>query len=65
MLEKARAAALKMMKEAGFEVADTIQVLVDRKLPFMGYSTRRDGKDTIVVAGRALKSGMIEGASCA
>lgn len=61
MLEKARAAALKMMKEAGFEVADTIQVLVDRKLPFMGYSTRRDGKDTIVVAGRALKSGMIEG----
>jgi hypothetical protein len=61
MLEKARAAALKKMKEAGFEVADTIQVLVDRKLPFMGYSTRRDGKDTIVVAGRALNSGMIEG----
>jgi hypothetical protein len=27
----------------------------------MGYSTRRDGKDTIVVAGRALNSGMIEG----
>ena len=61
MVEKARTAALKMMKDASFEVTDTLQVLVDRKLSFMGYSTRRDGKDTIVVAGRALKSGMIQG----
>jgi hypothetical protein len=61
MVEKARTAALKMMKDAGFEVSDTLQVLVDPKLSFMGYSTRRDGKDTVVVAGRALQSGMIEG----
>jgi hypothetical protein len=61
MVEKAGTAALKMMKDAGFEISDTLQVLVDPKLSFMGYSTKRDGKDTIVVAGRALKSGMIEG----
>jgi hypothetical protein len=61
MVERAKNAALKMMKDAGFEVSDLLQVLVDRKLSFMGYSTRRDGKDTVVVAGRALKSGMIEG----
>jgi len=61
MVERAKNAALRMMKDAGFEVSDTLQVLVDPKLSFMGYSTRRDGKDTIVVAGRALKSGMIEG----
>jgi hypothetical protein len=50
-----------MMKDAGFEVAKELQVMVDPKLPFMGYSTRKDGKDTIVVAGKALKPGMIEG----
>lgn len=61
MVEKAKNAALKMMKDAGFAISDTLQVLVDRELSFMGYSTRRDGKDTIVVAGRALNSGMIEG----
>jgi hypothetical protein len=61
MVERAKNAALKMMKDAGFEISDKLQVLVDRKLSFMGYSTRIDGKDTVVVAGRALKSGMIEG----
>jgi hypothetical protein len=61
MVETAKNAALKMMKDAGFEISDTLQVLVDRKLSFMGYSTTRYGKDTVVVAGRALKSGMIEG----
>jgi predicted Mrr-cat superfamily restriction endonuclease len=64
MVEKARTSALKMMKDAGFEISDTLQVLVDPKLSFMGYSTKRDGKDTIVVAGRALKFGMIEVCSC-
>ncbi len=61
MVEKAKNAALKMMKDVGFEISDPLQVLVDRELPFMGYSTKRDGKDTIVIASRALNSGMIEG----
>jgi hypothetical protein len=53
--------ALRMMKDAGFEIPDKLDVLVDPKLPFMGYSTKRGGSDIIVVAGEALKSGMIEG----
>ena len=61
IVEKAKNAALKMMKDAGFEISDPLQVLVDRKLSFMGYSTRRDGKATVVVASRALNSEMIEG----
>lgn len=61
VVRKAKNEALKMMKNAGFEIMQEIQVLVDPRLPFMGYSTRKDGKDTIVVAGQALQSGMIEG----
>lgn len=61
MVQKAKNEALRMMKDAGFEIVKEVQVLVDPKLPFMGYSTRKEGKDTIVVAGQALQSGMIEG----
>ncbi len=61
LVRKAKNEALRMMKDAGFEIVKEIQVLVDPRLPFMGYSTRKDGKDTIVVAGQALQSGMIEG----
>jgi len=53
--------ALKIMKDAGFEISDKLTVSVDPKLPFMGYSTKKDGKDVIVISGEALKSGMIEG----
>ncbi len=53
--------ALRMMKDAGFEIPDKLDVLVDPKLPFMGYSTKRGGSNIIVVAGEALRSGMIEG----
>ena len=52
--------ALKIMKDAGFEISDKLTVSVDPKLPFMGYSTKKDGKDVIVISGEALKSGMIE-----
>ena len=53
--------ALRMMKDAGFEIPDKLDVLVDPKLPFMGYSTKRGGSNIIVVAGEVLRSGMIEG----
>jgi len=54
--------ALKMMKDSGFEIPDKIEVVVDPKLPFMGYSTkRRSGGSVIVVSGMALKSGLVEG----
>lgn len=49
------------MKAAGFEVSDSTQVVVDPKLPFMRYSTKRGGSDVIVISGRALASNMFEG----
>lgn len=61
LVKKAANEALKMMKNAGFEILGKLDVLVDPKLPFMGYSTKRGGSNIIVVAGEALKSGMIEG----
>jgi hypothetical protein len=61
MVRKAKNEALRMMKDAGFEIVREVHVQVDPKLPFMGYSTRVEGKDTVVVAGQALRSGMIEG----
>jgi hypothetical protein len=42
-VEKAQKAAMEMMKKAGFEVGNGIQVTVDQKLPFMGYS-RPEGR---------------------
>ena len=60
-MEKATRNALKLMNDAGFGISDGLRVVVDPKLSFMGYSTRSDGGDVIVVSGMALKSGMIEG----
>jgi hypothetical protein len=60
-IEKATYSALKMMKDAGFKVSNKLKVVVDPKLPFMGYSTKRNGGGVIVISGMALKSGMIEG----
>jgi hypothetical protein len=52
---------LRMMRDSGFEISGNVDVVVDPKLPFMGYSMQRGGGNVVVVAGRALKSGMIEG----
>ena len=60
-VEKATHNALKMMKDAGFEISNRLKVVVDPKLPFMGYSTKRNGGGVIVISGMALKSGMVEG----
>lgn len=49
------------MKDAGFEISDSLKVFVDPKLSFMGYSTKRDGGDVIVISGRALASSVVEG----
>jgi hypothetical protein len=60
-IEKATHSALEMMKDAGFEISNRLKVVVDPQLPFMGYSTKRNGNNLIVISGMALKSGMIEG----
>jgi hypothetical protein len=53
--------ALRMMRDAGFQITDKITVQVDPDLPFMGYSTQRASGHVIVVAGRAVESGPLEG----
>lgn len=61
ILSDATANALRLMRDSGFEISGKVEVTVDPDLPFMGYSTRRKGGNVIVVAGRAVESGMIEG----
>jgi len=61
IVEKATRDALEIMEHAGFEVPDKVKVEVDPKLQFMGYSTKKGGANIIVVARRALGSGMVEG----
>lgn len=53
--------ALSMMHDAGFNIERPVRFAVDEHLPFMGYTTFRRQGHLIVVAGRALDSGMIEG----
>jgi len=50
--------ALDLMADAGFALTSTIDVALDPKLPYMGYTTEQDGKPLIVVSGDALKSNM-------
>jgi hypothetical protein len=49
------------MARAGFAIDDEIAIAIDRKLPFMGYTTRQSQKHVIVVSGFAAESSMLEG----
>lgn len=60
-LQDTAISALKLMRDSGFEISGKVEVVVDPVLPFMGYSTQRKGSNVIVVAGRAVEAGMIEG----
>src|SRR6266516_4683837 len=53
--------AVKMMTSAGFKVGNNVKVTVDPELPFMGYTMPQGRGFTIVVAGGAIGSGMLEG----
>ncbi len=50
-----------MMEKAGYPIKAKIGVVVDPKLPFMGYTVPRGDGFTIVVSGAAVESGMVEG----
>jgi hypothetical protein len=50
--------ALALMEQSGFAITKDVDVQLDEKLPFMGYTTERDGKTIVVVAGRAMEGGM-------
>lgn len=58
---EARKNALERMKNAGYSIGDSIEVVVDPKLPFMGYTVPINGHYRTVVAGGALQTGMVEG----
>ena len=50
------------MREAGFDVGDGVEVVVDPRLPIMGYTVPGEGgRFRIVVSGGAVESGMLEG----
>lgn len=52
---------MEMMKKAGYDIGTKVKVVVDPKLPFMGYTMPQGGNFTIVVSGGALGSGLLEG----
>jgi hypothetical protein len=52
---------LREMREAGFPIEGQIKIVIDEKLPFMGYTTYRSSEHLVVVSGMAVKSGLIEG----
>ncbi len=61
IVAEARKNALEMMSNAGFRLHDGVQVAVDPKLPFMGYSHPLGKNYQIVVSGGAIGTGMLEG----
>ncbi len=61
MIGRARQNALDMMRKAGYDIGNKVKVVVDPKLPFMGYTMPQGGNFTIVVSGGALGSGLLEG----
>lgn len=61
LVSKARARALGMMRDAGFDIGKGVDVAIDPKLPFMGYTVPESGRFKIVVSGAALESGLLVG----
>jgi hypothetical protein len=60
-IEEALRNVLDRMERAGFRIDQDVKVIVDRDLPFMGYTSRRWQSHLIVVSGFALDSPMLEG----
>src|SRR5213080_5374378 len=60
-VRKARQTAIEMMRKAGYDIGNKVKVVVDPKLPFMGYTMPQGGDFTIVVSGGAVGSGLLEG----
>jgi hypothetical protein len=60
-LEELKNRALLLMQSAGFPISEKISVAIDEKLPFMGYTTEKNGKPLIIVSGWAVSSEMLIG----
>ena len=57
-LEALKVHALHLMEENGFAITKDVDVILDEKLPFMGYTTEREGRTVVVVSGKAMQGGM-------
>jgi hypothetical protein len=53
--------ALELMKAHGFPITEEIFIAVDEKLPFMGYTTVRNGKPLIVISKWSIATDMVMG----
>jgi hypothetical protein len=60
-VEEALRNVLNMMEQARFRIDQDVKVIVDKNLPFMGYTSRQWQRHVIVVSGFALDSPMLEG----
>ena len=60
-MEELKKHALELMGKGGYPIKEDILLEADPKLPFMGYTTARNGKTVIVVAGWSLKTDMALG----
>src|SRR5256884_2168204 len=60
-VRKAQQTAIEMVEKAGFDIGNKVKVVVDPKLPFMGYTMPQGDSFTIVVSGGAVGSGLLEG----
>ncbi len=60
-LEELKNHALQLMQSVGFPISEEISIALDEKLPFMGYTTERNGKPLIVVSKWAVSSDMLIG----
>ena len=62
LAEAALATAAKRMRDEGFDIGDRVEVVVDPRLPIMGYTMSGEGgRFRITVSGGAVRSGMLEG----
>ncbi len=61
LVRKARERALGMMRDAGYNIGKDVNVVIDPKLLFMGYTVPQRGRFKIVVSGMAVESGLLEG----
>src|SRR2546428_13693020 len=60
-VRKARQTAIDIKQKAAYDIGTRVKVVVDPPLPFMGYTMPQGGNFTIVVSGRAVGSGLLEG----
>lgn len=61
IVDEALKEVLRLMERYGFGIDEEVNVVVDKDLPFMGYTSRQWQKHVIVVSGMAVRSGMLKG----